>query len=128
MENSLGLSKVRLKKSDLLTQLRHHYQMHIREYTDARNLWQENYRTKLIELVQQMDNPEFEYPETIDVPDCPTDNRAAYEHVISLLEASLDTEIVLASSEFAKYYNDEWHWKAYHNETYARLSSTARAR
>ena len=41
----------------------------------------------------------------------PQDHTRAYERVIEMAHASLDTELTISSVEFGQYMMDEWGWK-----------------
>lgn len=50
--------------------------------------------------------------ETPRIRDFPTisDNSAAYDHAIRMMELSVDTEIELSANEFDQYVMDNWHF------------------
>ena len=40
----------------------------------------------------------------------PEDHTKDYDRTIEMLEASVDSEVELASDEFANFVQDDWHW------------------
>lgn len=125
-QKQLGLSHVRLRKDTLLKQLERNLSKHSEEYIEARKLWRIEYKEVIEKLTREMyanDDDSFEWPRTLDLSVAPVDHSEDYKQVISLLQASVDEELVITASEFAMFHDDHWKWKAQHERTYASMKS-----
>ena len=110
MEEKLrGLGSVRVSKDFLLEKLRANRESHTSIYKEAFDKWHEQIVDVLKEELKKVEEDKGYYP-TIYVPQ-PSNHTKDYDRTIAQLEASLDSEFLLSSSEFAKYVQDEWDWK-----------------
>jgi hypothetical protein len=110
METLRGLKSVRVSKDFLLQKLETNKVEHEKTYyeiLDARH-------TKVIETLKgEMKKVKADkmYQPVLYVP-LPENHVKDYERAITILNASLDTEFELTSSEFDQYVNDDWQWKS----------------
>lgn len=120
-----GLSKVRVSKEFLLTKIRENRIQHEKSYHEILDARQEKIIKDLEESLKKAKvhvkeqlgvisrNKEAHIPSFsvgVSAP-LPENHSTDYDKVIMLLEASLDTEFELSSSEFNQYVNDDWSWK-----------------
>jgi hypothetical protein len=124
-EKLRGLSTVRVSKEFLLGKLRENRVIHEKSYYEILEARQkkiledlEALRPKFEEqLKERLDKSaeDAEYtPTTISLSVYslkPENHTKDYDKVITLLDASLDAEFELSSSEFNQYVNDDWEWK-----------------
>lgn len=111
-ELQLGLSRVRVQKDALLKQLKENLEKHKVEFASALKGWK-------IEVIEEMERnfvaarggKGFELHIEAEKPH---DHSEDYDHVISLLTASMDDVIILSADEFRQYHDDQWHWKGRH--------------
>ena len=108
-EKIRGLGSVRVSKVFLLDKLRSNMSSHQNVYNQAIDKWHEQVIDVLKEELKKTE-ADKEYSPSIYVRK-PNNYVKDYERTIALLEASLDSEFILSSSEFAKYVQDEWDWK-----------------
>jgi len=116
-ETLRGLSSVRVTKEFLLEKLQANREEHSVVYEEAMLGW----NTKVLEFLESSiervkSDLNFNPFININLPK-PDNHLLDYDRAIDLLKASLDTEFVLTSKEFAQYVRDEWDWKDYFNAT-----------
>ena len=120
-----GLSTVRVSKKFLLDTLRANRVEHEKswnEIMDARqkkmiedyNALYEKIRAQIDDRIEKVKADRDYHPEGlsnyINAP-MPENHTKDYDKVISLIDASLDEEFELNSTEFNQYVNDDWSWK-----------------
>ena len=124
-EKLRGLSTVRVSKLFLLEALKANRIEHEKTYYEIINARQQKlleglaglrpkFEEKLVIEIQRMTD-DAEYTPSVPVLGLhelkPENHTKDYDRVITLLEASLDEEFELSSSEFNQYVNDDWSWK-----------------
>lgn len=105
-----GLSQVRVHKDYLLEKLRQNRNEHRRLFEDALDGWHKEVLAELQRMMKRAKADKHYQPRWC-LP-VPQDHTQEYDHIIALLEASLDTEFELSSLEFAQFVQDDWGWKA----------------
>lgn len=99
----------KFKKSWLIEQMQKNMEKHRAAFLKA----QEGYKQAIIEKLEnslkaarsgKKPDLSFHFP-------IPTDQTKDYQRVISMLENSLEEEVVLAEHEYSMYILDEWQWK-----------------
>ena len=116
----LGLDKVRVKKEHLLSALVRNLEKHQKEFKETHEAWKKDAIEKMEEnLSAARDGEDVVLYIQLEEP---VDHTGEYEHVISLLRASIDDVIVLSSHEFRQYHDDQWDWSGHHRTAMANYS------
>lgn len=121
LDAQLGLDKVRVKKDDLLKKLKENRSKHKEEHIEALKGWKEQVLFKMNENLDLAKNDE-KWNLHIN-EEKPQDHTGDYDHVISLLEASIDDVVVITATEFRQYHDDQWRWKHDHMESVLNYTS-----
>lgn len=117
-----GLQKVRVSKKFLLDKLKKNLKEHQRLHAEAMEGWKEKKLETLKSMLKKAKaNDMFEPSWYLPKPESHEDD---YERTITLVDASLDTEFELNSSEFDQYIMDEWSWKHSFTTTVSGYSPT----
>jgi hypothetical protein len=109
METLRGLKSVRVSKGFLLEKLETNKVEHEKAYYQILDARQD----KVVEVLKEelkKAKADRTYQPTLYVP-LPENHVKDYERAITILNASLDKEFELTSSEFDQYVNDDWQWK-----------------
>lgn len=109
------MKTIKVKKSDLVTHLTKNMANHILKY----DLAMEEYRKALIaELKQKLklarEGKRINHTLSVIKPESYV---KSYQEAILQLEWNIDEEILLDSTEFQQYVNDNWSWKNLFNQT-----------
>lgn len=104
-----GLNFVRVSKNFLLSKLEENRKSHKTIYENAIDGWHLQTINKLRSELKKAE-VDKEYQPSIYLAK-PTSYLKQYNKTIGLLQASLDEEFELTSSEFAQYVLDDWSWK-----------------
>ena len=104
-----GRSGVTVKKSDLLTKLKHNRSAHRALFVAA----YEGFKTAAIKELQgmlsdAMGNRDVRLHLALEVPQ---DHTKDYDRAITMLEMAVKDEIFIDDREFAQYVMDDWGWK-----------------
>jgi hypothetical protein len=102
---------VKLNKKELLAKVQANRATHAQEVAVAKEL----YAKKFVEEAQRvltLAQEGKEYIHNIKVV-TPVDHVKEYDHVIAMLEMSVEDLIELTTSEFAQFVLDEWTWRAH---------------
>lgn len=110
MQMFRGLRSVRISKEFLLEKLKENRETHKAQFEAALNGWHVEVIKSLESTIERVKkdkrhNPNFYLP-------MPENHTTEYDQVIEMVEASLDKEFELTTSEFAQYVRDDWGWKA----------------
>lgn len=120
----LGLDKVRINKDKLVAKLKENRSKHKEEFIAALQGWK---TIVLVTLKKNLTLAEKDEEWHLSVSEeKPQDHTKDYDHVISLLEASVDDIVVISAQEFRQYHDDEWRWKGVHTEAFSNYSGAAR--
>ena len=112
LDAQLGLDKVRLDKDPLVERLKKNRDKHQEEYAEIVDGWKGEVILKMKKYLKQAQE-ENRFRLVIGL-DKPVNHTEDYDHIIRMLEASVDDVIILTSREFRQYHEDEWHWKGEH--------------
>jgi hypothetical protein len=116
-----GLKAVRMRKSVLLQRVRDSKAKHVQDYAEAKAGFQKKLIADLSEALKLAKaGAEFRAGYHLEEPE---DHSKDYDRVIEMLEVSLDEEVDLPASEFAKYVLDEWEWKGRFEHTVTRYKA-----
>jgi len=109
MEILRGLGSVRVSKDFLLEKLQGNRDKHSNTYEEAMEAWHNKVIITLEkELVKAKKNKTYQPVIHVSKPNSYEDS---YDRVIDMLNASLDAEFILTSTEFSQYVRDDWEWK-----------------
>lgn len=108
------MKEVKIKREDLLQKVRENRIAHKADLCELReemvkDITAYHYRQLEFLKAEDMENVDthFNFP-------IPEDHTEDYEQVITMLEMSVDDEIVLDHHEFQQYVMDNWAWKGEH--------------
>lgn len=119
-----GLQEVRVTKSSLITKLRENREEHRAIFEEALSGWKEKVTKALEDAYQDaLAGKEFRVHFGLERPE---DHTEDYDQAITMLEMSLDEELVLTYSEFRQYVMDEWGWHHAFAASTMAYSETAR--
>ena len=118
---SLVMSRVKVKKEDLIKVLGTNKDVHQKEYDEAYSGYLQLCIEALeerLELVKsaakvEKDEPEVEFTMYFeDVHNPPVNHVDDYQNVIDMLEVGENEEVVIGMDEYLKYYKNNWQWRA----------------
>ncbi len=105
-----GQSKVRMKKDQLLTEVKKNRAAHETEYKAA----EAAYRVDMLQRAEQLvaDIKEGRTISRSDINELaePASHLKDYDRVIRMLEFEVSDEVVLSETQFSHYVLDEWGW------------------
>lgn len=116
-DNRRDLSEVRVDKAELLERVKENKKQHVAEYEQAMKGWREEIirRAREIGELAHADDLQIEKirnkASKLRYEEKPKSHEKDYDHVIDLLKASKDSEFVISSRDFARYWRDAWDWK-----------------
>jgi uncharacterized protein YozE (UPF0346 family) len=104
------LALIRVRKEELLERLKENRAGHRELFLKA----QDGYREKAIkELESALDRAKNQTAERVYVAlPFPEDHTKDYDHIIAMVEMSIDDLFELNQNDFARYVLDDWEWKA----------------
>jgi len=104
------MNTIRVDKASLLKTVEENRKLHRKMALETKN----NYRQKAMEWFEKtLDDIRGDGPVPRVMPfDLPGDHTEDYDRVLMMLSMSIDNEIELTESEFARYVMDDWTWKA----------------
>lgn len=104
-EDFRGVNEVRIKRSELIEKLKENRDKHTQLYKDALEGYFVKATEKLDKLKLQLNAKKPIKSISFDVP---KDHTKDYDRLISMLEMSQDSELVITSRDFNMYVLDEW--------------------
>jgi hypothetical protein len=108
MMEDFGMSKVTVKKAELLAAIRKNRDTHNTTFLSA----QEGYRAQAIEELDRMLKDAREGKKirrSVELVE-PEEHTRDYDRVIRMLEMSTAEEIMITEKQFSQYVLDEWGW------------------
>ena len=123
----LGMTRVEVKKSELVDQLKKNRTQHLKDYEDAMEEYNFQYSeelkkvsaemkktaNKLSKIADKEDPSEYEKPSlyfSINL-EKPVSHLENYDRQIAMREASVQETVVLTEEEFDQYWLVNWSWK-----------------
>jgi hypothetical protein len=110
--------EVKVKRDELLSVLRQNRERHIKEYEAACVGYREVALRRIEDSFQEAREVvgRLKQGQTVAVGfrislSVPVSYEKAYDQIIRMMEMSVDTEIILTSSQFACFVMDDWEWK-----------------
>jgi hypothetical protein len=112
--------EVKVRRNDLLTELRKNREQHIRDYKEACEGYREQAIRRIDEIAADLRKKIHDLKEgqTIAIMNvvfglnAPVSHEKSYDQIIKMVEMSVDDEIVLTAGQFACFVMDDWEWKA----------------
>ena len=126
-DTMFGLHEVKVKKTAMIEKLKLNRKKHKEDYDEAKDEYKLCYMDALLEIknslkasLKSLDTlikledlivenlPDLHFPFQLQVP---INHLECYDSTLDMIEASVHDFIILTSSEFNKYYRDNWDWK-----------------
>lgn len=126
-DTMFGLHEVKVKKTEMIAKLKVNRKKHKEDYEEAKAEYKLCYMDALAEIKNSMkaslksvdtlikledlnreNLPDLHFPFHLQAP---INHLECYDSTLDMIEASVHDFIILTSSEFNKYYRDNWDWK-----------------
>lgn len=105
-EDFRGINQVRIKTAELISKLKENRDTHQQTYKDALEGYFVKFNEKLEKVRKQVEKEKK--PIASIKFEVPKDHTKEYDRLISMLEMSQDTELVISSTDYNRYVLDEW--------------------
>ena len=109
-EQLRGLGSVRVGKKFLREKLKGNLEIHTDTYKKAMGAWHDKIIFTLENELRKAKKNKTYQPNVFVAK--PISYESAYNKIIDMLDASLDSEFELTSKEFSQYVRDDWEWKS----------------
>lgn len=118
------MQEVKVQRDELLVKVRQNREDHRKELDEAMvEMFKDiaAHHQEQLDIFEAGDILELDTNYNFPVPE---DHDDEYDQVITMLEMSVDAELVLSYNEFQQYVMDKWHWKNEHVRTMAFYSKS----
>jgi hypothetical protein len=103
------MQTVKVKKADLTQKIKSNRENHKIVAEQARTEYLSDVQKSLQNVLKKVKNGE-KFDLFFDLPE-PLDHTRDYDRVLSMLDMSTESEVVLSNQDFGRYVMDDWEWK-----------------